>query len=99
MNDVPSFPADHEAFVDEAVKSGRYASRAEVIEEALLLLKRRDASPRDIGHWIALDDPERAITFVQELAEKCLSLSNGPSCIRRRPKPARASGSDGIANA
>jgi plasmid stabilization system protein ParE len=26
---------------------------------------------RDIGHWIALDDPERAITFLQELAEKC----------------------------
>lgn len=44
MNEVPSFPAVHEAFIDEAVKSGRYASRAEVIEEALLLLKRRDAS-------------------------------------------------------
>jgi plasmid stabilization system protein ParE len=27
------------------------------------------ADLRDIGHWIALDDPERAITFVQELAE------------------------------
>jgi plasmid stabilization system protein ParE len=26
----------------------------------------------EIGHWIALDDPQRAITFVQELAEKCL---------------------------
>ncbi|HEU0097214.1 MAG TPA: type II toxin-antitoxin system ParD family antitoxin [Allosphingosinicella sp.] len=44
MNDLPSFPSDHEAFLDEAVKSGRYGSRAEVIEEALLLLKRRDAS-------------------------------------------------------
>lgn len=44
MNDVSSFPADREAFIDEAVKSGRYASRAEVIEEALLLLQRRDAS-------------------------------------------------------
>lgn len=31
---------------------------------------------RDIGHWIALDDPERAISFVRELAEKCLSLSD-----------------------
>jgi antitoxin ParD1/3/4 len=44
MNDHPSFPPDREAFIDEAVKSGRYASRAEVIEEALLLLQRRDAS-------------------------------------------------------
>ena len=34
------------------------------------------ADLRDIGYWIALDDPERAITFVQELAEKCLSLSD-----------------------
>jgi antitoxin ParD1/3/4 len=44
MNDLPSFPADREAFIDEALKSGRYATRAEVIEEALLLLQRRDAS-------------------------------------------------------
>jgi antitoxin ParD1/3/4 len=44
MNDLPTFDADHEAFIEEAVRSGRYASRAEVIEEALLLLKRRDAS-------------------------------------------------------
>jgi len=34
------------------------------------------ADLRDIGHWIALDDPERAIAFVQELAEKCLRLSD-----------------------
>ncbi|HEY0130717.1 MAG TPA: type II toxin-antitoxin system ParD family antitoxin [Allosphingosinicella sp.] len=44
MNDLPTFGSDREAFIDEAVKSGRYGSRAEVIEEALLLLKRRDAS-------------------------------------------------------
>jgi antitoxin ParD1/3/4 len=44
MNDLPSFPPDREAFIDEAVKSGRYGSRAEVIQEALLLLQRRDAS-------------------------------------------------------
>ncbi|HEY0130718.1 MAG TPA: type II toxin-antitoxin system RelE/ParE family toxin [Allosphingosinicella sp.] len=56
------------------------------------------ADLRDIGHWIALDDPERAITFVQELAEKCLSLSDRPSPIRPRPRRVKASGSDGIAN-
>lgn len=44
MNDLPSFGPDREAFIEEAVKSGRYGSRAEVIEEALQLLKRRDAS-------------------------------------------------------
>jgi antitoxin ParD1/3/4 len=44
MNDLPTFGPDREAFIEEAVKSGRYGSRAEVIDEALQLLKRRDAS-------------------------------------------------------
>lgn len=56
------------------------------------------ADLRDIGHWIALDDPERAITFVQELADKCLSLSDRAFLFRPRLRPARASGSEGIAN-
>ena len=34
------------------------------------------ADLRDIGHWIALDDPDRAVTFVEELAEKCLGLAD-----------------------
>jgi len=36
------------------------------------------ADLRDIGHWIALDDPERAVTFVGELSEKCLGLADRP---------------------
>lgn len=36
------------------------------------------ADLRDIGHWIALDDPERAVTFVRELGEKCMGLADGP---------------------
>ena len=44
MNDLPTFDPERGAFIEEAVKSGRYALRAEVIEEALLLPKRRDAS-------------------------------------------------------
>jgi toxin ParE1/3/4 len=36
------------------------------------------ADLRDIGHWIALDDPDRAITFVHELSEKCLGLAGRP---------------------
>ena len=43
MNDLPTPGPKGEAFIDEAVRSGRYGSRAEVIEEALLLLQRRDA--------------------------------------------------------
>jgi antitoxin ParD1/3/4 len=53
MNDLPSFPADREAFIAEVVKSGRYGSRAEVIEEALLLLQRRDASSARLGADLA----------------------------------------------
>jgi plasmid stabilization system protein ParE len=56
------------------------------------------ADLRDIGHWIALDDPERAVTFVQELGEKCLSLSDRAFLYRRRPRLAKASGSEGTAN-
>lgn len=52
---------------------------------------------RDIGHWIALDDPERALTFVQELAEKCLGLSDRAFLYPAAPE-AKASGSEGIAN-
>ena len=44
MNDLLTFGPDREAFIEEAVRSGRYGSRAEVIEEALQLLKLRDAS-------------------------------------------------------
>jgi plasmid stabilization system protein ParE len=36
------------------------------------------ADLRDIGHWIALDHPERAVTFVQELARKCAELGEAP---------------------
>jgi len=36
------------------------------------------ADLRDIGHWIALDNPERAVTFVRELGEKCLDLGEHP---------------------
>jgi antitoxin ParD1/3/4 len=44
VNDLPTFGSDWEAFIEEAVKSGRYGSRAHVVEEALQLLKRRDSS-------------------------------------------------------
>lgn len=53
---------------------------------------------RDIGHWIGLDDPERAISFVRELAEKCLSLSDRAFLYRPRRRRAKASGSGGIEN-
>lgn len=53
MNDQPQFSARGEAFVEEALRSGRYASRAEVIEEALLLLRRRDARSARLSDEIA----------------------------------------------
>lgn len=53
MNDQPQFSAKGEAFIEEALRSGRYASRAEVIEEALLLLRRRDSRSARLSDEIA----------------------------------------------
>jgi toxin ParE1/3/4 len=32
----------------------------------------------DIGHWIGLEYPDRAVTFVDELEGKCLDLAEKP---------------------
>jgi antitoxin ParD1/3/4 len=53
MNDQPKIGPSSEAFIEEALRSGRYASRAEVIEEALTLLRRRDASSARLSADIA----------------------------------------------
>lgn len=42
MDDQPALDPQDEAFIDEAVKSGRYASRAEVIGEGLQLVRERE---------------------------------------------------------
>jgi toxin ParE1/3/4 len=44
----------------------------------VILTQAALADLRDIGHWIALDDSGRAITFVDELSEKCLGLADRP---------------------
>ena len=33
---------------------------------------------RDIGQYIARDNPERAASYVAELVEKCAALADGP---------------------
>ncbi|VVD85798.1 type II toxin-antitoxin system RelE/ParE family toxin [Pandoraea anhela] len=32
----------------------------------------------NVGDYIALDNPRRAVTFIQELRDKCLSLADMP---------------------
>ena len=55
-----------------------------------------EADLEEIGDWIAEDNPLRAVTFVQTLREKCLTLATVPlgfplvpryerSGVRRRP--------------
>jgi antitoxin ParD1/3/4 len=39
MDDRPQLGPEEEAFIDEAVRSGRYASRAEVLREGLRQLR------------------------------------------------------------
>jgi antitoxin ParD1/3/4 len=43
MDDQPSLDPRDEALIDNAVKSGRYASRAEVLREGLPLVRKREA--------------------------------------------------------
>lgn len=46
MDNQPALNPQDEAFIDEAVKSGRYASRAEVISDGLQLVRERE-------EWVA----------------------------------------------
>ena len=41
---------------------------------------------RDIGHFIAKDDVDRAVTFVAELLEKCRAIAERPKVGRLRPE-------------
>lgn len=43
MDDEPALHPHDEAFIEEAVKSGRYASRAEVLREGLGVVREREA--------------------------------------------------------
>lgn len=43
MDDQPALDPQDEALIDNAVKSGRYGSRAEVLREGLPLLREREA--------------------------------------------------------
>lgn len=42
MNDQPQFSPQDEAFIEEAVSSGRYASRDEVVRGGLRVLRERE---------------------------------------------------------
>lgn len=42
MDDRPALDPQDEAFIDEAVRSGRYASRGEVISDGLQLVRERE---------------------------------------------------------
>ena len=43
MDNQPQLSLDDEAFIDEAVRSGRYASRSEVLDEGLGSVREREA--------------------------------------------------------
>jgi antitoxin ParD1/3/4 len=42
MDDLPALDPSHEAFIHEAVRSGRYASRAELISQGVQLVRQRE---------------------------------------------------------
>jgi antitoxin ParD1/3/4 len=69
MDDQPALDPQDEAFIDEAVKSRRYASRAEVLRERLGRVREREAQwarfdaeiqkgidDLDAGRYVELDE-------------------------------------------
>lgn len=40
----------------------------------------------EIGDYIALDNPERAVTFIQEIRQHCERIADGPARYAARPE-------------
>jgi plasmid stabilization system protein ParE len=45
-----------------------------------------EADLEGIGDWIAEDSPNRAVSFVREMRERCLSLANFPTMFPLVPR-------------
>jgi antitoxin ParD1/3/4 len=43
MDEKPALDPQDEAFIEQAVKSGRYATRAEILREGLSVVREREA--------------------------------------------------------
>ena len=39
-----------------------------------------------IADYIAADNPRRAVSFIEELEERCIALANAPHAARRLPQ-------------
>lgn len=52
----------------------------------MILSPRARQDLTDIGDWIARDDPDRAITFVQELRAACRDLATFPRAYPPCPR-------------
>ena len=62
-------PSDLSPFVDAVIRSGHYQSEAEVVAEALRLLKRREALAEDIRLGIEQLDRGESVEGQQVFAE------------------------------
>ncbi|WP_437225727.1 type II toxin-antitoxin system ParD family antitoxin [Planctomicrobium sp. SH661] len=73
-------PTELEQFVDQEVASGRFRSRSEAVEEALMLLRRREVMSNrlrqdlqsgidqlDAGKYLEISSIEAQNAFIQEL--------------------------------
>jgi plasmid stabilization system protein ParE len=50
------------------------------------LTRQAEADLEHIGDFIAQDNPERALTFITELREKCLTLAEFPEAFPLVPR-------------
>jgi toxin ParE1/3/4 len=52
----------------------------------LWLTREAEADLERIGDFIAQDNPQRALTFIAELREKCLTLADSPDAFPLVPR-------------
>jgi antitoxin ParD1/3/4 len=73
MDNQPQLSPDDEAFIDGAVRSGRYASRSEVLDEGLGRVRAREAQIAAVRAAVqrGLDDVKagRAVDIEEGFAE------------------------------
>ena len=86
MDDQPQLSPDDEAFIDEAVRSGRYGSRSEVLDEGLGKVREREAQIAAVRAAVqrGLDDVKAGrVVDIEEGFAEIYAMLNEMEAARR----------------